>query len=324
MKRRVQRACIGLFLAFCLTFALSGQFAQATHATSSPDPNAPRGGVVIGAHDVTPTLLRDSGRAAMVTKIQKQQHQRLQDFRNSRKQASGSLVQQTLHQFWGVFASQGTHDGMMATQSVDPSYVVRGSTSDYTYTPTMKPYNACMEVTTVYSRAVGDLIWAWDWCGGSAGSGSGPQKEIMMDQNFLRLYTTVVNGRSAYTVQIVKNASGGNSWTAYLYNYQNRTWDTFYTSSGTDRAQLSYGWNIFEIYATRNPQTGQAWYCTEAKNTVFESSNFQLRSGGTWKLADASNSYWSPSTSPNPSDYWCSTLTFQRVANNSNWIVRVA
>ncbi|MFI0486854.1 carbohydrate-binding protein [Actinomadura sp. 9N215] len=268
--------------------------------TASPSPNAPKRGYVAGARTFTP----DARNAKAV--------QRFRELHRSRVQ------REKIHHFWGVEPAAGSHDGMQATQSVDTSYTVSFK-DDFTYTPTIKAAGSCMEVTTVYSQVLGNEIWAWDWCGGN-----GPKKQIKMDGAFVDTYTKPVNGHPAYSVQLVETNAGSNAWSAYLYNQKTSSWELFYSKSGTDQSELTYGWNIFEIYATRDPSTGNGYYCSEAKNVVFESSSIQLRQNNAWRPAGASDSPWRPTASPNPNDYLCPSLKFVRAGQGANdhWIVR--
>ncbi|WP_131741593.1 carbohydrate-binding protein [Actinomadura roseirufa] len=264
----------------------------------APDPNAPKLGRVEGARTFTPT----SRNAEAVEKFRALHRARVQ--------------REQIHHFWGVEPAAGTHDGLMATHSVTPGYKVSNN-ADYTYTPTIKAAGSCMEITTVYSKAVGNEVWAWSWCGND-----GPAKEIKMDADFLQTYTTTVNGQPAYNVQLVQTNASQNAWSAYLYNYKTKAWSLFFSKSGTDSSKLTYGWDIFEIYATRNPSTNTAYYCTEAKNVVFESSSIQLRKNGAWRAASPSDSPWQPTATPNPQDYLCPSLKFVRAGETDHWIVR--
>ncbi|MBO2447252.1 carbohydrate-binding protein [Actinomadura barringtoniae] len=274
--------------------------AHAPNPSSAPDPNAPKGGRVVGVEAFTP-----NARNAKAVRAFAQLHQ-----------TRRAGVREQIHHFWGVEPAAGTHDGMMASQSVDPSYKVSYS-QDFTYTPTIKAAASCMEITTVYSQAVGNELWAWDWCGGD-----GPKVEKKMDATFMSTYTADVNGLRAYSVQLVRTNAGTNAWSSYLYNYTTAKWDLFFSKSGRDTSGLSYGWNIFEIYASRNPRTGTAYYCTDAAKTVFESSSIKLRRGGAWTPATPTDSPWQPYTDPDPSDYLCPSLKFIRAGANDHWIVR--
>lgn len=296
MQRRTLLACAVLAAFTAVPGAASAN--ASTNASAGPDPAAPKRGHVAGARDFTP-----NARNAEAV-------ERFRELHRSR------LRREQIHHFWGVEPAAGTHDGMQATQSVDTSYRVSES-ADFTYTPTIKAAGSCMEVTTVYSQAVGNEIWAWDWCGGN-----GPAKEVRMDANFLQTYTKPVNGHPAYSVQLVQTNASTNAWSAYLYNYTTSSWSLFYSKSGRDTSQLTYGWDIFEIYATRDPSTGNAYYCADAKNVVFESSSIQLRRSGSWVPASPSDSPWEPTANPNPSDYLCPSLQFVKAGANDHWIVR--
>lgn len=180
------------------------------------------------------------------------------------------------HNWWGVFPQPGTHDGITATHTVDPDYRV-SQADNFTYAPTTKAQNSCMEVVTAYWNS-GDEIWAWDWCGAG-----GPAKTVTVDADFKAKYTQSSGSGLAYSVQLVRDDGPGNSWSSYLYNYRSAQWELLYRQSGQDQSGLDHGWDMFEIYASVNPSTGVGYYCTEARNSVFDSSAIELRSNGTWK-----------------------------------------
>ncbi|MCP2335912.1 hypothetical protein [Actinomadura rupiterrae] len=280
--------------------------APAPASATAPDPNAPKSGRVAHARPVPHNAGTDKAARA----FRELHRARLQNG------GAGPALREQVHEFWGVEPAAGTHDGLMATHSIDPSYRVSFA-DDFTYAPTTKAASSCMEVTTVYSQAVGNELWAWDWCGGD-----GPAVEVPMDAAFQRTYTTQVNGHAAYTVQLVRTNASANAWTAYLYNYTTKSWSSSFSKSGRDTSGLPYGWDIFEIYASRDPSTGNAYYCADAKNTVFESSSIKLRRNGAWTAASPSNSPWEPVANPDPSDYLCPTLTFVRAGADDHWIVR--
>ncbi|MEV4257140.1 carbohydrate-binding protein [Spirillospora sp. NPDC049652] len=319
MQRRTLLACVlptvllTTLTAVPATAAPPRPAAPADSATSSrpaasPDPDAPKTGRVAHSRPVP----RDAGTAKAARAFRE-----LHDARLGRAAAptTSPALREQVHEFWGIEPAARTHDGLMATHSVDPSYRVSYS-DDFTYAPTTKAASSCMEVTTVYSQAVGNELWAWDWCGGN-----GPTVELPMDASFQRTYTTTVNGHAAYTVQLVRTNATTNAWTAYLYNYATGAWNSFYSKSGRDTSGLSYGWDIFEIYASRNPATGNAYYCTDARNVVFESSSIKLRRSGAWSPASPSDSPWEPVAVPDPSDYLCPTLKFIRAGANDHWLV---
>ncbi|WP_051467909.1 hypothetical protein [Actinomadura oligospora] len=302
MQRRPLLACV---LPPLLLTALTAAPASAAPAgPTPPNPSAPKIGRVAGARPVP----RDANTAKAVRAFQELHRARL-------GRTTAPSLREQIHEFWGVEPAAGTHDGLMATHSVDPSYRVSYS-EDFTYAPTTKAASSCMEVTTVYSQAVGNELWAWDWCGSG-----GPAVELPMDASFERTYTTQVNGHAAYTVQLVRTNASTNAWTAYLYNHTTNTWNSFFSKSGRDTSGLRYGWDIFEIYASRDPSTGNAYYCADAKNVVFESSSIKLRHSTTWTPASPSDSPWAPVAVPTPSDYLCPTLTFTRASANDHWLV---
>ncbi|WP_412541844.1 carbohydrate-binding protein [Longispora sp. K20-0274] len=235
------------------------------------------------------------------------------------EKAQPAAVAQQLHHFWGVEPTASSGDGLQATQSVVPNWRT-SKDGDFMYTPTMKPPGgSCIEVTTAYWRygtTLTNEVWAWDWCGGD-----GPKKEVNIDSAFLAKYTTV-DGRPAYTVKVEKTNAANNTWTAFLFNYQTNAWDTFYAKGGSDTSGLDYGWDIFEFYASKNPATGQAYYCADMPNTGFDSSAIKLRKNGVWSPATAANSPWEPYVNPTGSTYWCNSLKFQKVGANDHWTVR--
>jgi hypothetical protein len=223
------------------------------------------------------------------------------------------------HTFWGPEPQLTTGaDGLVVTQSVVPGLRI-SNRSDVVYAPTMKPTgHSCVEVVTAYGLGQAAQVWAWDWCRSVA-----PAKVVPIDSAFLSSYTSTVNGHPAYTVQEVRTNTTANGWTASLYNVKTGAWDTLFTQSGSDQSSLDEGWDIFELYSTRNPSTGNAYYCADARGAVFESSSLKLRVAGQWVAASPTNSPLRPTANPRPADYDCSTLRFEVPSPNSNWRVTV-
>lgn len=223
------------------------------------------------------------------------------------------------HTFWGPEPQLATSaDGLVVTQSVTPSLRI-SNRNDVVYAPTMKPTgHSCVEVVTAYGLGEAAQVWAWDWCRSVA-----PAKVVPIDSAFLATYTSTVDGHPAYTVQEVRTNATANSWTASLRNVKTGAWDTLFTQSGSDQSSLDEGWDIFELYSTRNPATGNAYYCSDARGAVFESSSLQLRVAGHWVNASPTNSPLRPTANPRPADYDCSTLRFEVPAPNSTWRVTV-
>ncbi|MEU1075614.1 MULTISPECIES: carbohydrate-binding protein [unclassified Streptomyces] len=263
---------------------------------TAPSPDAPHRGAVAGAR----TPGHDAGRDRAVAA--------LKDGRAARPAA-------LTHNWWGIFPQPGTHDGITATHSLDPAYHVSDA-DNFTYAPTTKAQNSCIEVVTAYWNS-GNELWAWDWCSRNGG----PAKIVPLDADFRAKYTTAVDGRPAFSIQLVKDTGSGNRWSSYLYNHRSAQWELLYRQSGTDQSDLDYGWDIFEIYASVNPATGVGYYCTEARNTVFDSSAIQLRKAGVWKPARPADSPW---TEANPSgrDFLCPPLKFLQAGANDHWTVR--
>jgi hypothetical protein len=174
---------------------------------------------------------------------------------------------------------------------------------------------------TAFSQPTGPLLWAWNWCGSNNTVG----KLVAIDADFLGTYTTTVNGQAAYTTQIVKTSAANNTWTSYLYNYRTHAWDTFYTSSSRYAlGETDFGWDMFEIYATTNPATNAAWYCSSMAGKRFETSGTQLTlDGTTWSNATSANVYsygMPPSTG---STFNCPALSFTMVQRYGNWVAQI-
>ncbi|WP_433220906.1 carbohydrate-binding protein [Dactylosporangium sp. CS-047395] len=225
-----------------------------------------------------------------------------------------------LHTDWGVNLPSATTQGIHATQSVLDSGVTTTSGGDYVYAPTALPGGgACIELTTAYTPSGPDL-WAWDWCGGRDGVG----KLTPMNATFLNTYTTVVNGRRAYSMDEHKTSTTSNTWTVYLYNYLTHAWDTYFTSSGTyDLPQFNFGWNMFEIYTSVNPATGAGYYCQTFAGRGFESSAVQVSVGDTWVAASPANTSTTHRSIPPGSAYDCPALTFSMLNANDHWLAQI-
>jgi len=188
------------------------------------------------------------------------------------------------------FTNQRAATAIRATHTVFYGTGDRTRTGDVVYAPTvMPPSNACIEITTAYTWDA-PVVWAWDWCSGN----SGVAKEIAINASFVSTYTTPVNGLPAYSVDIQRTNAGTNTWTAYLYNFRNGTWDTFWSKSGTSQIGI-HGWDVFEPYVTRNPSTGLGYYCASMAGRTFEARGIQVRVNGTYQNASASTGasrYW--------------------------------
>ncbi|MEU5437523.1 carbohydrate-binding protein [Streptomyces sp. NPDC020719] len=267
---------------------------------AAPLPDAPHRGTV--AHARVPG--HDAGRDKAV--------KALKDGRSAHRRTSAADL---THNWWGIFPQPGTHDGITATHSVDPAYHVTGP-DNFTYAPTTKAQNSCIEVVTAYWNS-GNELWAWDWCS----QDGGPAKILPIDADFRTKYTSTVDGRPSFSIQLVKDAGSGNRWSSYLYNYASARWELLYRQSGTDQSGLDYGWDIFEIYASTDPATGVGYFCTEAKNTVFDSSAIQLRRNGAWSPARPADSPWTEAD-PAGRDFLCPPLKFLQAGANDHWTVR--
>ncbi|KAB7839965.1 carbohydrate-binding protein [Streptomyces mobaraensis] len=281
-----------------------------TTTASAPDPAAPHRGRVTGARTPDRSPARDRAVRAFAEGRRAAAREGGPDRYRRPARPDADLT----HDWWGVFPRPGTHDGITATHTVDPAYHVRDS-ENFTYAPTTKAQNSCMEVVTAYWQS-GPELWAWDWCGAG-----GPAKTLPIDAAFLAKYTPGGTAPAAYSVQLVREGGSGNTWGAYLYNHRTASWELLYRQSGKDQSGLDHGWDMFEIYASVNPATGVGWYCTEARNTVFDSSAVKLRRDGAWNPASPADSPWTD-PAPNGRDFLCPALRFLRAGANDHWTVR--
>lgn len=234
---------------------------------------------------------------------------------------AGAALDAQLHTSWGIrMPFSGGSLGMRALQSVFSGAGTTTRGGDYVYAPTAIPAGgACIEMTTAYTPS-GPRLWAWDWCGGRDTVG----KLTVMDSAFLAKYTTTVNGRSAYNVDIHRTSASPNTWTALLFNYQTSVWDSYYTSSGTyDLPQFPFGWNMFEIYSSIEPATGVGYYCTDMNGRAFESSSIQLLVNNVWTAATPANAPTDSTTPPLGSRFQCPQLTFSVVHANDDWLDQI-
>ncbi len=230
-------------------------------------------------------------------------------------------IQAQLHTSWGIrMPFSGGSLGMRALQSVFSGAGTTTRGGDFVYAPTAIPAGgACIEMTTAYTPS-GPRLWAWDWCGGRDTVG----KLVNMDATFMARYTTMVNGRSAYNVDIHRTSASPNTWTSLLFNYQTNVWDSFYTSSGVyDLPQFAFGWNMFEIYSTIEPATGVGYYCTDMNGRAFESSSIQLLVNNVWTAATPANAPADSSTPPSGSRFQCPQLTFSIAHPNDRWLDQI-
>ncbi|HEX4062319.1 MAG TPA: carbohydrate-binding protein [Streptosporangiaceae bacterium] len=225
-----------------------------------------------------------------------------------------------LHYWWGSFPDTNSGPGVTATQSISQTLRLTDP-SDILYAPTMTPANnSCIEVVTVHTTRT-PQIWAWDWC-----EHIRPVAVVPVDAAFMKDYTTIANGRTAYTTEDVQTNAKNNTWTAYLFNYVTGHWDRLYSQAGTDKSGLTFGWDMFEFYSSTNPSTGSTYVCGDLENagTQIESSNISIMHDGSWTPASSSDSSWNPKLHPNPAAYKCPDIKFNTVQLNSDWMVDVA
>jgi hypothetical protein len=276
------------------------------HALSQPsdivNPNAPTSGSVGGANGAV-----SAGDVSAFLQA-----------RQGGRQSAGQLAavaaptgSDVLHATFGP--DTWTGDGEFATQSVRPDLTINHP-NDRIYAPTMKPAGgSCIEVVTAYSQD-GPAVWAWDWCEATPG----PAAVRKIDRSFLDTYTANVNGQIAYTTNDMRTNPANNTWTAQLYNYRTRSWETLWTSSGTDKSgDGNQGWDMFEVWS-KSPASGNATYCANAAGHAFDSSNIQILIGGSWQPVNASNSQWAHSGTA----FDCRSLSFRVPSPNNHWTVQ--
>jgi hypothetical protein len=219
------------------------------------------------------------------------------------------------HVTWGFTLPNSKGQGLRATHTVFTGAGATTHTNDVTYAPTaLAPGGACMEMTTAYTDT-GPVLWAWNWCAGFDGVG----KLVKIDSSFLSTYTTTLNGYAAYTMDVHKTNASTNEWTAYLFNYQTQAWDVFYVSSGTfDLTGYTFGWDIFEVYATTDPSTGNAYFCASQNGRKFEAANLQEQVNGAWTAVTSAMA--NVDSIPN---FGCPTLSLSVVHPNDHWLAQI-
>jgi hypothetical protein len=220
----------------------------------------------------------------------------------------------------------GTHNdvwdiGGQATQTVNPNLHLPASDPDTIYAPTFIPAAiSCIEMATYYTGS-GSWVLAFDWC---ANNGQGTYAKLAPLSSLSAYLTQTSNGTSslpAYTVQDVQTDPSTNSWTAYLFNYQTHRFDPFWTSASTDKySQSGSRWDWWEVWWTLNPNTGQAYYCTDSVGTKFGTTALSYETyQNHWETATPANSHVDGPPAGDASG--CSGLTFQMLTPNSNWLV---
>jgi hypothetical protein len=223
------------------------------------------------------------------------------------------------HGYWGTDPAKTIY-GAQATQSLNPSLVAPKTGSQFIYAPTLDPSSIdTIEMSTIYD-AGGNYVGAWDW--GAAKPGFAKTAKIN-STSFLSTYTTKVSGKYFYSVQDVQTNAAKNTWTAYLYNYKTKAWDTFYSSSNTGKLSGNGGgWDMDEVYTDYNSATAEGDYCTVTYGDLFESTGLQYRltSGGAWTSATTANS--NPNLAyPRGSDLGCANLGYSLPTANSTFAV---
>ncbi|MGH3156750.1 MAG: hypothetical protein ACRDNF_09280, partial [Streptosporangiaceae bacterium] len=214
-------------------------------------PNAPVSGHAVAGASYGAAATKAAGPAA--AKFLALHRQMVAEVQGKTTRSGQNEANRTLHKWWGSFPDANSGPGVTATQSVSQTLRLTNP-NDILYAPTMTPANdSCIEVVTVHTTGTPQL-WAWDWC-----KFIRPVAVVPVDNAFMAKYTTIANGRTAYTVQTVQTNAKTNTWTAYLYNYAAGRWDTLYTQAGHDPCGLGFGWDMFEFYSSTNPATGSTY-----------------------------------------------------------------
>jgi hypothetical protein len=322
--RRRPLFALGVLTACAITAAASmpayaGATAPAGAVSRSAQvlPNAPISGHAVAGALYGAAASRATGSAA--TKFLDLHRQMVAEVHAKNTRSGQSGPNSKLHYWWGSFPDTASGPGVTATQSVSQTLRLTDP-SDILYAPTMTPANnSCIEVVTVHWAGTPQL-WAWDWC-----KYIRPVAVVSVDNAFMAKYTTIANGRTAYTVKDVQTNAKTNTWTAYLYNYAAGRWDTLYSQSGSDKSGLTFGWDMFEFYSSTNPATGNTYVCGDLQNagTQIESSNISILNDGSWTPANSSDSSWNPSIHPDPAAYKCPDIHFNVVQLNRDWMVSV-
>ena len=316
----------GVLTAAAVTAALSLPAYAGTsgHPAAASRSAAPSASATVSGHIVAGALYgaaatRAAGTAA--TDFLKLHRQMVADVHGTKTPAvTHPISDHKLHYWWGSFPDTKSGPGVTATQSVSQTLRLTDP-SDILYAPTMTPANhSCIEVVTVHTTHT-PQIWAWDWC-----KYIRPVAVVPVNAAFMKDYTTIANGRTAYTTKDVQTNAKTNNWTAYLFNYVTGHWDRLYSQSGSDESGLTFGWDMFEFYSSTNPSTGSTYVCGDLQNagTQIESSNISIMHDGSWTPANSSDSSWNPELHPAPAAYKCPDIKFNTVQLNSDWMVDVA
>jgi hypothetical protein len=309
---------LGVLAACAITTAAAvPAYAVPPHAGPAASPNGPVSGRTVAGAVYGAAAAKAAGPAAAdFLRL----HKTMVAQAHAAAHATPTGPSDVLHYWWGSFPDTSSGPGVTATQSVSQTLRLTHS-SDILYAPTMTPANhSCIEVVTVHTTHT-PQIWAWDWC-----KYIRPVAVVNVNAAFMKTYTIIANGRTAYTTKDVKTNAKTNSWTAYLFNYLTGSWDRLYSQAGTDRSGLTFGWDMFEFYSSTNPATGNTYVCGDLQKAglSIESSNISIRHDGNWVLANSTDSSWNPSRHPSPSAYKCPDIKFRIIQPNSNWLVHVA
>ncbi|MQY07315.1 hypothetical protein ACRB68_54150 [Actinomadura sp. RB68] len=235
----------------------------------------------------------------------------------AKKTATRTRLSDTQHLFWAAAPKQTVY-GASAVHSVNPSINLSAGNPDIIYAPTLDPSAlTCIEMTTAYWGGGGKGVYAWDWCAAQPGWRQG----IAMDANFLATYTRDSMGFPAYQVRDVQTDAATNRWTSYLFNYNTNSWDTFYSSANTSKlSESGGGWDAFEPYTNTNPNTGEGYYCTETRGSLWfvGGLQYQLTSGGAWSSATSANSTIPAPSTLDPNYGGCNNPSLQFTVNTPN------
>lgn len=199
--------------------------------------------------------------------------------------------------------------GAEATQSVS-TQISPTNADTFIYAPTLLPDGgSCIEVSTVYSIYAHEVA-AWDWCSQS----SNFVAAVPIDSTFMATYTS----SGHYQVRIRKTQATTNTWTAFLFNYKTKTWQTLFSQSGTPAP--SNGWDMYEVYSDIAPD-GTSYACADLQGKTVDAKaiEIQRKVGGGW--TNATPTYATGTAISAEDGFLCPTLSWKFIYPYYRWTV---
>jgi hypothetical protein len=270
---------------------------SASHA-GGPNPNAPRGGRVIGVQTGPHISFNNAASRRAFLEL----HQQMLGV-----DLGAPATPDTIHEYVGTsFDNIADSEGSQATQSVSTK-IKPANPGTTLYTPTMYPSGgSCVEVSTAYFHT-SQVVAAWDWCVQISFAA-----QVTINQAFMQTYTQNKN----YSTQIVMTNKATNEWSSYLYNYTTGQWDLLFKQHGTSQVGLAEGWDLYELYSELK-SNGQSYACADLKKKRVESQDIQVRIGSTWFDADpahAGDDYDVPIE-----NFHCKSLHYSMITQFTHW-----